>query len=249
MPRTPPPSRWPHRAPPTPGLAINQADTKLYAANGATGGIDVFDGAFNLIKAPGVFVDPNLPSGLVPFNVQDIGGKVYVTYAPAGRAAQTGATAGMGVVDAFDENGNLLQRVVTGGALAAPWGVALAPSNFGQFSGDLLVGNFSFLDSGINAFDPTTGLLEGMIPIDAGLNAMGMNNSPGGLWDLTFGGGGSGSPNTLYFTDGINGETDGLFGAITSVPETSTWLMMLAGFSGMALVAARRRWTSPVKTA
>ena len=98
--------------------------------------------------------------------------------------------------------------------LAAPWGVAIAPDDFGEFSGDLLVGNFSFLHSEINAFDLQTHQLEGTIPISAG-----SGHTPGGLWTLTFGGGGrDGSPNTLYFTDGIDGETHGLFGAITSVP-------------------------------
>src|SRR5262249_47322101 len=102
--------------------------------------------------------------------------------------------------------------------LAAPWGVAIAPNNFGQFSGDLLVGNFSFLHSEINAFAPQNHQLVGTIKIDPG-SENGTANTPGGLWTLTFGGGGrDGSPNTLYFTDGIDGEMHGLFGAITSVP-------------------------------
>jgi uncharacterized protein (TIGR03118 family) len=97
--------------------------------------------------------------------------------------------------------------------LASPWGVALAPAGFGPFSGDLLVGNFSYVASGIDAFDPLTGAFLGMIPINVG-----MGNTAGGLWSLEFGTGGSnGSPTTLFFTDGINGEMDGLFGAI-SVP-------------------------------
>ena len=91
--------------------------------------------------------------------------------------------------------------------------------------------------AGINAFDPTTGAFLGTIPINPGLN-----DTAGGLWALDFGTGGmnNGDPNTLYFTDGINGEMDGLFGAI-SVPELSTWVMMLAGFGGLGLVALRRR--------
>ena len=93
----------------------------------------------------------------------------------------------------------------------------------------------AFVDSEINAFDATTGAFEGTIPVDVGAG-----NTPGGLWDLTFGNGGSGDPMTLYFTDGINGEADGLFAAIT-VPEPSTWAMMLLGFGGLALFAARRR--------
>jgi uncharacterized protein (TIGR03118 family) len=97
--------------------------------------------------------------------------------------------------------------------LAAPWGVAIAPDNFGPFSGDLLVGNFSFQHSEINAFDLQTHQLVGTIPI-----SLPEPHTPGGLWALTFGGGGNdGSPNTLYFTDGIDSETHGLFGAITLV--------------------------------
>jgi uncharacterized protein (TIGR03118 family) len=133
---------------------------------------------------PCAFTDPYLPAGFVPFNVQDIGGKVYVTYAPAGRAAEIAATPGLGVVNVFDENGGSLQRLVTGGQLAAPWGIALAPAGFGQFGGDLLVGNFSFVASEINAFDPLTGAFQGTIPIDVGAG-----NTPGGLWALEFGSG------------------------------------------------------------
>ena len=144
--------------------------------------------------------------GLVPFNVTDIGGNVYVTYAPSGHVAQTMAGLGDGAVAVFSESGKLEPHgVLLGGPhnpLAAPWGVAIAPNDFGQFSGDLLVGNFSYLHSEINAFDPQTHKLVGTIPISAG-----SGNTPGGLWTLTFGGGGNdGSPNTLYFTDGIDGE-------------------------------------------
>jgi hypothetical protein len=97
-------------------------------------------------------------------------------------------------------------------------GVSLLLDDFGQFSGDLLVGNFSFLHSEINAFDPQTHELVGTIPISAG-----SGNTPGGLWALTLGGGGKdGSPTTLYFTDGIDAEHHGLFGAITSVPPIGT---------------------------
>ena len=220
------------------GLAINQGQTMLYAANGATGGIDVFNSSFAPVGGGG-FATPSAISAreLVPFNVQDVNGSVYVTYAPAGRPAQIAATAGMGAVAVFSETGVLdPTKTMIGGSLAAPWGVALAPSNFGQFSGDLLVGNFSFVDSEINAFDPTTGTFEGMIPIDPGAGQM-----TGGLWTLEFGSGGSGSPNTLLFTDGIDGEAHGLFGAIVSVPEPSTWVMMLAGLGALGFVASRRR--------
>jgi uncharacterized protein (TIGR03118 family) len=217
------------------GLAIDNATQQIYAANDKAGTIDVFNSSFTQVALPaGSFVDPNLPAGLVPFNVQEINGQLYVTYAPSGHAAQTTAAAGSGVVAVFTTNGTFVSQLITGGALAAPWGLALAPASFGVFSGDLLVGNFSFDDSEINAFNPTTGAFLGTIPIDAGAG-----DTPGGLWDLTFGNGGSGgSPDVLYFTDGINGETDGLFGAISAVPEPSSLLLLAPA---LAFIAARRR--------
>ena len=146
----------------------------------------------------------------------------------------------MGAVAVFDENGNLQQTII-GSQLAAPWGVALAPAGFGPFGGDLLVGNFSFLNSEINAFNPTTGAFLGTIPVDPGIG-----NTPGGLWALDFGiGGMNGDPNTLYFNDGIDGETHGLFAAltptpaITPAPEPSTLALLGAGM--LSLCACRWR--------
>ncbi len=222
------------------GLAINQAQTELFAANSAgTGGIDVFNSAFAPVTlAAGAFATPAAITalGLVPFNVQDINGSVYVTYAPAGHAAEAAATGGMGAVAIFNEGGTLLQTLINN-ELASPWGVALAPAGFGAFSDDLLVGNFSYVDSEINAFDPTTGTFLGTIAIDTG------SASPGGLWSLDFGTGGSnGSPDTLYFTDGINGETDGLFGAI-SVPEPPSWLIFCTALAALGGLLVRRRRT------
>jgi uncharacterized protein (TIGR03118 family) len=219
------------------GLTINQAQTQLYAANNAgTGGIDVFNSAFAPVSlGVGAFATPTAISalGLVTFNVQDINGKVYVTYAPAGRAAEIAATGGMGAVAIFDENGNLLQTLINS-ELASPWGVAIAPSGFGPFANDLLIGNFSFADSEINAFDPS-GTFVGSILIDTG------TNEPGGLWSLGFGtGGNNGNPNTLYFTDGINHETAGLFGAI-SVPEPLTLSLFGAGLAGTTLMRRRKK--------
>src|SRR5262249_14541572 len=141
------------------------------------------------------------------------------TYAPAGgRPAEIVATPGQGAVAIFDATGTTAKQTILGDPtntpLASPWGITLAPASFGEFANDLLVGNFSFVASEINAFDPTTGKFEGTIPINIG------SNMPGGLWALDFGTGGSnGSPDTLFFTDGINGEMDGLFAALNvSVP-------------------------------
>jgi uncharacterized protein (TIGR03118 family) len=223
------------------GLAINQADTELFAANDAgSGSIDVFNGSFAQVTGAG-FATPAAiaAAGLVPFDVKDIGGNVFVTYAPAGHVPQTMATAGMGAVAEFSENGNFesMSTASADSKLASPWGIALAPMSFGKFGGDLLVGNFAFGDSVIDAFDPTTWAFEGSIDVNPGTGDL-----SGGLWSLAFGGGGKdGDPNTLFFTDGINGETDGLFGSIVAVPEPSTWAMMLAGFGGLALFGARRR--------
>lgn len=220
------------------GLAVNSTGTLLYAANDeGTGSINVFSSSFAPTTHTGDFTDPNLPAGFVPFNVEDIGGTVYVTYAPAGHTAQTMATAGEGVVATFTESGTFIKNLVTGGPLASPWGMAIAPDGFGALGGDLLVGNFSAADGDvINVFNSTTGTFVTSIDINPGAG-----NTAGGLWDLMFGGGGpSGNPLTLYFSDGINGEKDGLFGAIT-VPEPSTWAMMLLGFGGLGFLAARRR--------
>ena len=222
------------------GLAINKDDTELFAANTAGGAIDAFNNQFQLIST-NAFVAPTAISakGLVPFNVTDLGGNVFVTYAPSGHAAQTTATAGQGAVVEFSESGTV-ENTITNNALASPWGVAIAPSSFGKLGGDILVGNFSFepgFADVINAFNPVNDALVGSIDVNPGAG-----NNAGGLWSIVFGASGNdGTPNTLFFTDGINGETGGLFGSITSVPEPSTWAMMLVGFGGLAIFAARRR--------
>ncbi len=222
------------------GLAINQANTLLFATNDAgSGGIDVFNSSFApTTLSAGAFATPTAikTAGLVPFNIKDINGKVYVTYAASGHTNQTDATKGMGALAVFNEDGTLESSSFVGDQLASPWGLALAPSNWGKFGGDLLVGNFAFGDSVIDALNPTTWAVEGTIAINDG------GQSPGGLWSLAFGGGGNdGNPDTLFITDGLNGEKDGLLASITVVPEPSTWAMMLVGFGGLGLFAARRR--------
>jgi len=218
------------------GLAISSSGPPLlYAANNAQGRIDVFNGSFANVTPAGSFVNPQLPAGLAPFNVQNINGDIYVTYAPVGgRPAEIAAHEGQGAVAVFDANGNFIRQVVSGSHLASPWGVALAPISFGAFGGDLLVGNFSFLASEINAFDPITGAFEGTINIDD------HGFGPGGLWALEFGNAGNnGNPNTLFFTDGIDAEQHGLFGSLTPVPEPSTLLLLAAAIGGLAVIRFR----------
>jgi uncharacterized protein (TIGR03118 family) len=202
------------------GLAIatNTAGSFLYAADGALNRIDVFDGSFKPHDfGSTAFVDPFLPSGLVPFNIQQINGDLFVTYAPAGHANQVAAMPGQGAVAAFTSSGKFLEQLIGGSRLAAPWGITLAPAGFGQFSGDLLVGNFAFNDSVINAFDPSNGEFRGTLD-----DASGHPIANSGLWALKFGNGvNGGDPNTLYFTAGIDGEQHGLLGSIQAIPPLS----------------------------
>jgi hypothetical protein len=202
------------------GLAIatNTQGNFLYATNDAQGKIDVFDGSFNPHSfGSNAFVDPKLPTGLVPFDIKLINGNLFVAYAPAGHNNQAGAKPGQGAVAAFTTTGRFLTQIITGGVLASPWGMALAPAGFGTFSGDLLVGNFAYNDSVINAFNPSTGAF-----VDTLADSSGHAIANPGLWTLTFGNGvNGGDANTLYFTAGIDGETHGLLGSIQSIPPLS----------------------------
>lgn len=192
------------------GLAIASkgSATMLYAANFHAGTIDVFNDSFAPVTVPGGFADPNLPAGFAPFNIQEIAGRLVVAYAQQDADAEDEvAGAGLGFVDVFDTSGHLLRRLVSQGALNAPWGLAVAPRHFGPFSGDLLVGNFG--DGAINAYDPRTGAFRGTLQNKDG-NQIKIN----GLWALRFGNGVIGTPQTLLFTAGIGDEDHGLFGEI-----------------------------------
>jgi uncharacterized protein (TIGR03118 family) len=194
------------------GLAIaaKGSATFLYAANFHAGTIDVFNDAFAPVSMPGAFVDPNLPAGFAPFNIQEIAGRLVVAYAQQDADAEDEvAGPGLGYVDVFDTGGHLLRRLISQGALNAPWGLAVAPKHFGAFSGDLLVGNFG--DGAINAYDPRTGSFRGTL-----MNKDGNRILINGLWALRFGNGVIGTPQTLLFTAGIGDEDHGLFGSIVA---------------------------------
>jgi uncharacterized protein (TIGR03118 family) len=186
----------------------------------------------------GNFTDPNLPAGYAPFNIQTIGGKLYVTYAVQDAAKHDDVSGpGHGIVDVFDLQGNFLQRLISNGPLNSPWGMAIAPTGFGNFGNDLLVGNFG--DGTINAFDPSTGQLLGQLDGADGKPLIDL-----GLWDLTFGNGGNGgSKSDLFFTAGIPGdgmvEDHGLFGSIVPTPEPGTLALLGSGL--LTLIGSARR--------
>jgi uncharacterized protein (TIGR03118 family) len=196
-------------------LDTNATGTFLLAANFAAGTVDVFDSTFKSAKLAGGFSDPNIPKGYSPFGIHSIGKNVYVTYAePDPTTGRETVGAGLGYIDLFDDNGNLIQRAISQGNLNAPWGMALAPASFGGFGGDLLVGNFG--DGVINVYDPTHFSLLGQIQ-----DASGNPIANLGLWELIFGQNGVGDPNTLYISAGINNEKDGVFAAIAATSVTA----------------------------
>ncbi|HZL86769.1 MAG TPA: TIGR03118 family protein [Pirellulaceae bacterium] len=194
-------------------LANNGTSNFLYLADFAHGEIDVLDKDFHLTALAGSFTDPDLPEGYSPFNVANIGGKLYVSYALQDDEGEEVTGPGLGIVNVFDTNGALLQRLITGGELNAPWAMVVAPTDFGDFSSDLLLGNFG--DGRIHAYDAATGALEGTLS-----QAPGKPLEIDGLWGLVFGNGRTaGTATTLYYAAGPDDETHGLFGKITSNPE------------------------------
>jgi uncharacterized protein (TIGR03118 family) len=189
------------------GLAM--AGNFIYATDFRHGTIDAFDQNFHKATFKGNFTDPNIPKGFAPFGIQNIGGKLFVTYAKQDTAKHDDVGgAGNGFVDVFSTNGVMLERLAIQGTLNSPWGLAMAPANFGSASNDLLVGNFK--DGRINVFDPNTKAFLGQLN-----NQFGNPITIDRLWSLKFGNGGmAGAMNQLFFTAGIGGEMHGLFGNI-----------------------------------
>jgi uncharacterized protein (TIGR03118 family) len=194
------------------GIALSAGGTGqlLYATDFHNGRVDVFTNTFAPATLPaGAFTDPNLPSGYAPFGIQAISGNIYVTYAKQVLGSDDEAHGqGLGVVDVYDPNGVLLDRVATHGKLNAPWGIAMAPAGFGKFSNSLLIGNFG--DGTINAYDPRTNALLGQLRGQDGKTI-----KIDGLWALEFGNGFNTQPvNTLFFTAGPDDENHGVYGRI-----------------------------------
>jgi uncharacterized protein (TIGR03118 family) len=200
-------------------LANNGSANFLYAADFHNNKVDVFNTSFTR-QTPSAtsfaFKDPSLPSGYAPFGIQALktgsGGamQIYVTYAkqqaPNNLSAMDGA--GLGIVDIFDANGNFVKTLVpAGGALNAPWGIALAPADFGAMSNMLVVGNLG--DGKINGYDPSSG--QSMGPL---MTASGPFAVPG-LWGIAFGNDAASQPhNTLFYAAGTNDYANGVYGRI-----------------------------------
>lgn len=234
------------------GLAIVTAPTPmLYAANFRTGSLDVFDASWKPVAlAPGSFADPSVPSGFAPFNVWNLGGKLYVTYAKQDSSKEDDVpAAGNGYVAVYDTQGKLLQHLIGGGNLNSPWGVAIAPATFGKYANALLVGNFG--DGLINAYNVDTGAYLGTLQ-----DANGKNIVIPGLWALLLGNGGNGGDkDSIFFTAGPSGEQHGLLGSIqanpaitaASVTNAAQATGAIAGntfitIKGTNLAATKRNW-------
>jgi uncharacterized protein (TIGR03118 family) len=196
------------------GLAIASTKDKtfLYATNFRDGVVEVYDNTFAFVRG---FTDPDLMAdardpGFAPFGIQAIGDRLYVTFAMQDDEREDDVKGpGQGFIDVFDLYGKFVRKLITGAPLNSPWGLALAPGDFGRFSNALIVGNFG--DGQINAFDPDTGAFQGPLT-----KRQGQGIAINGLWGLSFGNDGSaGKHNELFFTAGINDEANGLFGKIT----------------------------------
>jgi len=219
------------------GLAIGTTKdgTFLYAANFRNDSVDVFNSKFDLVKS---FTDPTVPEGYAPFNVQVLDGKLYVTFAKQDASRHDNVDgAGLGFVDEFSLNGSLIKRVASNGPLNAPWGLAIAPAGFGEFSGDLLVGNFG--DGTINVFNPTTDAYLGKLDRPDGKPFQETD-----LWALQANG------DQILFTAGLANEAHGLFGSLSATSSPDPSMATLTGeqsgrgshYSGAAMGAGYFHW-------
>jgi len=194
------------------GLALQAGPgggMRLYATDFHNSRVDVFDAEFKPVFVAGGFGDPNLPRGYAPFGIQAFGDRLLVSFARQDDDAEDDVAGnGFGFVDLFTNDGVLVKRLITQGHLNAPWGMALAPDDFGRFGGALLVGNFG--DGRINAYDPDTGRHLGELSRS--------NGEPieiEGLWGIAFGNGINEQPtDTLFFAAGPGDEEHGVYGRI-----------------------------------
>ena len=218
------------------GLAVGSWGGKgyLYTADFHNGTVDVYDSQFHLLNWLGAFTDATIPVGFAPFNIQNLGGLLYVTYAKQDADAHDDVSGpGNGFINVYTQGGDFIKRFATQGVLNSPWGLAVAPKSFGALGGSLLVGNFG--DGRINAFDPMTGASLAFVS-----DTFGEAIEIHGLWGLDFGNGSKGGDtNTLYFAAGIPGdgsvEDHGLFGGISAAGPAIRLLPPVLGGGGLTL--------------
>jgi len=189
-------------------LQTNGAAPFIYAADFVHNRVEVFNNQFNQVAS---FTDPSLPAGYAPFNVQSLNGLVYVAFALQGGGINEAHGAGLGFVDVFDAGGHKISTLISHGALNAPWGLTIAPASFGQFAGDLLVGNFG--DGKVNAYNATTGAFVGTLN-----DATGAPLFIDGLWALR-----QGPDGTVVFSSGPSDESHGLVGVIRPNWAAASW--------------------------
>jgi len=219
------------------GLAMDGPGARLYATNFLQGNVELYTNNF---APPTTFTDPTVAAGYSPFNAQVLNGELFVTFAlhnPGGEDDIAGA--GNGYVDVFNLDGTFNRRIASqGDEINSPWGLAIAPTSFGNLAGSLLVGNFG--DGTISAFDPLTGTFRGRL-LDQDGNPLVL----GDLWALIPGNNGAaGDRKKIYFTAALSEEAHGLFGSLTAVPEPGSWMLMILGF-GLTGVALRTRPRTP----
>jgi uncharacterized protein (TIGR03118 family) len=190
-------------------LARSALGTMLFATNFHSGMVDVFNDHFQMI---GSFRDSAIPSNYAPFGIANVDGLLVVTFTQQDANAEDDVPGpGHGFVDVFNSSGRLVRHFAARGPLNSPWGVSMAPNNFGRFQHALLIGNFG--DGRINAYNPRSGALLGHLE-----SAHGQPIEIDGLWALLVGNGhAGGDANKLYFTAGVNDENDGLFGSLQAV--------------------------------
>lgn len=195
-------------------MATTKQGDRLFAADFAKGTVDVFDSAFHQVKTTHrQFRDARLPHGYMPYNTQALNGHIFVTYDRADPATGRAAVgAGLGIVDEFSTNGHLISRIASGGALNAPWGLAIAPSSWGSAAGSLLVGNFG--DGRINIFAKQGSHFAHHVTGQVRVASTGKPFAEPGLWGLLPGTATTGGTDALWFTAGINNEQDGLLGVL-----------------------------------
>jgi iron(III) transport system substrate-binding protein len=199
---------------------------RLYVANFGQGKVDVLDSSYQPLKDPEAFHDPAIPAGNAPFNVKAINDLIYVTFAKQSiDKANDVKGEGTGYLDVFDTDGKHMKRLVSGGRLSSPWGLALAPKNYGPLSNQLLVRNFG--DGYINVYDPSNGTYKGTVAEN------GQALQIDGLWALTFDiDNGAGAGNQLFFSAGSSAESQGIFGQLLYLGVNASANEVLTVYNG-----------------